>query len=172
MSYLLQNPPVPSSVFLLTLSKAKADPDTAFHPQSILTLTNSEETLRLPHHRVKLPNFLPSPKQLPSCTLVEMWSHFRPQSPWAQSTRAQRWNSSVGRAGLGAVQSAEFLYRSTLYCRPHCEQLGSAGPAASLTQLTDKRGDSQGRKSLRVQRLHKVRSAARLKEDTVYSYLS
>lgn len=63
--------------------------------------------------------FLPSPKQLPSCTLVEMWSHFRPQSPWAQPARVQCWNSSVGKAGLGAVQSAEFLNRSTLYCCPH-----------------------------------------------------
>lgn len=41
-------------------------------------------------------------------------------------------NSGVGKAGLGAVQSAEFLYRSTLYCCPHCKQLRSAGLAASL----------------------------------------
>lgn len=64
-----------------------------------------------------------------------MWSHFRPQSPWTlQPARVQCWNSSVGeRAGLGAVQSAEFLYRSTLCCCPRCKQLGSAGLAASLT---------------------------------------
>lgn len=104
---------------------------------------NSREIPNLLHLFDKLPIFsLPSSKQLPSCTLVEMWSHFRPQNPWAQSARVQCWNSSVGRAGLGAVQSAEFLYRSTLYCCPHCKQLGSAGLTASLTLFTDKKGDT------------------------------
>lgn len=94
------------------------------------TLTSCVRCINLPSSQFPFP----SPKQLPSCTLVEMWSYFRPQSPWAQSARAQCWNSSVGRAGLGAVQSAEFLYRSTLRCCPHCEQLGSAGSATSSPQ--------------------------------------
>lgn len=103
--------------------------NTALHSKTVLTLTDSVSAISSCY---KLPIFLPSPKQLPFCTLVEMWSHFRPQSPWAQSARVQCWNSSVGRAGLGAVQSAEFLWRSTLYSCPHCEQLGSAGSALSL----------------------------------------
>lgn len=131
----------------------------------ILSLTNGTEIWWLLHHLFKLPIFIPSPKQLPSCTLVEMWSHFRPQSPWAEYARAQCWDSSVGRASLGAVQSAEFLYRSTLYCCPHCKQLGSAGPASSLSLLTDKKGNSLWSRSWIVQGLHNIRSAAKSKEE-------
>lgn len=101
------------------------------------TLTHTSDLELSPVCCIILPSYqfpFPSSKQLPSCTLVEMWSYFRPQSPWAQSARAQSWNSSVGRAGLGAVQSAEFLYRSTLCCCPHYEQLGSAGSATSSLQ--------------------------------------
>lgn len=61
---------------------------------------------------------LPSPKQLPRCTLGVMWSQFRPQSPWAQPAGAQRWNSSVRRVGVGAVQSAEFLQQEHLVLLP------------------------------------------------------
>lgn len=78
----------------------------------------------------------------------------------------------MGRAGLGAVQSAEFLYRSTLYCCPHCKQLGSAGLAASLTLLTGKKGDTLESKSQMVPRLHKIRSAAaKLKQEIVLPVL-
>ena len=53
-----------------------------------------------------------------------------------------------------------------MYCCPQCKQLGSAGLAASLTLLTDEKGDTLGSKSHMVPRRNEIRSAAKPKQET------